>query len=684
MKKAYKIALFAALILLSLPSHAQYFDWVKSYSGQDPAGGGVANEPVGIVHDSEGNIYYLGQFGVGAGIDTTHFLPIAPSGPGINTAGAVIAKFSPAGEMLWHKVVYSNDNQHTSSYQIQMLGDTAIACLMEINQPDGYGLYTYFLDTLLRAYDGYFVDNDSVMKGSIGALLTFNLDGELIERHMMQTAYFDTTGNLLKPYGEIQTMPLGAHHFCIDNEGNIILLRTAQDYAPGYGSLTDGSVTGLRFIIDGHKYFDFSPTDRPQSWEHQILKFSPHFNDLLYTRYIIEPSTTHVGPMLYNIEFSSMLCDSLGNYYITATMVDARQDLSVTNDSSFVIKAGGKPWHGFLVKYNTTGEICYLKQLEYRETASEQAATCFGGMAIDYTDTTIIVPSEANSQSSSSISSNFMVDDSILNLSSGLCFLRFNLENGRFLSMGTILSNNYCGLLSTGPMPQIATRNNRVALSFQYSGALYNGDSLLAPNPAPERTCGLAIWGKDGQLLNFIDYHTHTTNDRFGSSFFADSSLYISAMLNGNATLGTINVPYQGNSTAVLARYVDTAFLMPYRNDNDTNDNDTGSVRIIMVGDGDAFVAYPNPFRQRVVIEMKNEELRMKNGIVTAILTDISGRREQVRLTPSGERRAESGEHVYTLDLTSRPQATYLLTLTTASGKTHTIRLLKQSDIFGE
>ena len=35
-----------------------------------------------------------------------------------------------------------------------------------------------------------------------------------------------------------------------------------------------------------------------------------------------------------------------------------------------------------------------------------------------------------------------------------------------------------------------------------------------------------------------------------------------------------------------------------------------------------------------------------------------------------------------TLDLTSRPQATYLLTLTTADGKQHTVRLLKQSDIF--
>ena len=63
------------------------------------------------------------------------------------------------------------------------------------------------------------------------------------------------------------------------------------------------------------------------------------------------------------------------------------------------------------------------------------------------------------------------------------------------------------------------------------------------------------------------------------------------------------------------------------------------------------------------------------NKIVSAYLTDMQGRREEVRLTATG-----NGQ--YMLDLTSRPPATYLLTLTTATGKTHTLRLLKQSDIF--
>ena len=43
-----------------------------------------------------------------------------------------------------------------------------------------------------------------------------------------------------------------------------------------------------------------------------------------------------------------------------------------------------------------------------------------------------------------------------------------------------------------------------------------------------------------------------------------------------------------------------------------------------------------------------------------------------------------AGPGRYVLDLTGRPQATYLLTLVTADGQERTLRLLKQQDMFGE
>ena len=104
---------------------------------------------------------------------------------------------------------------------------------------------------------------------------------------------------------------------------------------------------------------------------------------------------------------------------------------------------------------------------------------------------------------------------------------------------------------------------------------------------------------------------------------------------------------------------------------------DSSDIQVTLSDEAGAFVKYGNPFRQRVNIQVESGELKVESGVAIAWLTDMQGRREEVRLTPAGNGK-------YTLDLTSRPQATYLLTLTTANGKTHTLRLLKQSDIFSQ
>ena len=198
---------------------------------------------------------------------------------------------------------------------------------------------------------------------------------------------------------------------------------------------------------------------------------------------------------------------------------------------------------------------------------------------------------------------------------------------------------------------------------------------------------GVAIFDYEGHQIKLVEYYGTSNVEKLPTYLcFYDSILYLTGYSKGDLRLGNSNISNTGNSTAYIAKYVDRDFMTPYVHTN--NPIDTGNVNVTLVEGGNAFVAYPNPFRQRVVIEMKNEKLIMKNGIVTAILTDISGRREEVRLTPSGHSCnnaiTQSSNHIYTLDLSSRPQATYLLTLTTADGKQHTVRLLKQSDIFGE
>lgn len=649
------IWLTALIILPIFSAHAQRFDWVKTYSGQDPFGGGYANEPVGIVHDSQGNIYYLGHFGVGAGIDTTHFLPFAPSGPGINTSGTVIAKFSPSGEMLWHKIIYSNNGQHTSAYQIQMLGDSAIVCLVEFTQPDGASTYTYFIDTLLTEYGNYFIDNDSIDIGRMSALLTFDLNGELLERHMMQTAFFDTTDALIMSFGKTRTNALGAHHFCIDNSGHIILIRTAQDYVTYTMTVSEGTITGLRFIIDGHRYFDFHPQGHPQQWEHQILKFSPHFNDLMFAEYFIEPSDWHTITTLNSVNFSSLVCDTDGSFCITGTIKSPSCNIPVTNDSSFIIRSGDKPWHGFLLKYQPSGELLYLKQIDYSENAESRASTSFGGAF--FADGNLFIPADANSYSSPN-TANFIIDDSLLNYPSGICFIRCNANTGQFLSFGGVTSNNYCDI--NAKKNKIAAYNNRVAFNTKYRGDIYFHDSLLAPGLAPSEGSGLVILDYDGNLLQYIDYNTRSTNDKVCYTSFHDSSLYITLQLNGSATLGENNVYYQGNSTAVLARYVDTAFLTPYRYDNDNNGTDSTDVSILSIGNDSYILIYPNPVQTELHISS------IREPIVSAYISSVNGCRKQVPLKNN------------TIDFRAFEPGVYFLEIITKDNNNYSAKVIKK------
>jgi hypothetical protein len=136
-------------------------------------------------------------------------------------------------------------------------------------------------------------------------------------------------------------------------------------------------------------------------------------------------------------------------------------------------------------------------------------------------------------------------------------------------------------------------------------------------------------------------------------------------LYSDNATFGDITIHGDANFSAI-ARYVDTAFMTTYVYVDPPID--TGNVSILVPEEGNSLVAYPNPFHQRVTIQCDET-------ITAAYVTDMMGRREQVRLSAEGYSR-------YSIDLNARPQAIYLLTVITASGDSHSVRLVKQSDVF--
>ena len=129
--------------------------------------------------------------------------------------------------------------------------------------------------------------------------------------------------------------------------------------------------------------------------------------------------------------------------------------------------------------------------------------------------------------------------------------------------------------------------------------------------------------------------------------------------------------PTSGKVTIDLAK-IPPAPPLPYQRPRPSDTSDVDMV--LYTSPGAPFPQYETcrfPYHQRYNMKVSGSALQSHDGVVTAWLTDMQGRREEVVLTPTGPDQ-------YTLDLTNRPPAAYLLTVTTADGRELTFRLMRQ------
>ena len=153
MKKSF----FFTLLLLSFYSlNAQNFQWAKSYSGQDGFndGNSKSNKIYNSAFDSQGNIYILGRFGVGASIDDEYLLTEA------RLPSNVLAKLDSNGNLLWKKVISNSAYDIQVPNWMEIVGDTSVAIMIEVYMPPMPNEYGYYLDTLV--YGIYTVIPDSL------------------------------------------------------------------------------------------------------------------------------------------------------------------------------------------------------------------------------------------------------------------------------------------------------------------------------------------------------------------------------------------------------------------------------------------------------------------------------------------------------------------------------------------
>ncbi len=704
-------------ICTHLCSQAQYFDWVQTYTGSEASGGSASNMILQSVVDNSGRVYFNGGCAVDADFDGTRLLSMTPYGPGWNTTCAVIGCVSEQGELVWSKTIHANNYRNHGTGAIQKTGDSFIMYCTTIWLPYAYPVswplqtmeYIYYLDTLL-----YFHTNDSaVLNGRclfdysryflrypVTAMITFDLDGNIKEQHWITVATLKPDGtphNMMDGYNItdpnqkdiIYVNGLNVLKTLVDNEGNIIIIRRMREEATVYDSTEGRSIDydisnpiigGLRFYVDGKRYFDVPlPDVRPSAGMHnyQILKFSPHFEKLLASQFLFEPTPEHLDTISES-EINELKCDKDNNLYL---VVSSNYLLTETGESNR-LKIGGSDslWlrfleydhnKGFLVKYDSTLNPVYLRYFERDSTLelNGPAGLASGLRASHFDEEGNLVFVGGATTSDSLITSCYFGGNEVeLNK----MFVRINPEDGSGVTFGDRMRSEMVAI-GSNDIVDVVAKNNRIIQQVKYRWWLDFAGERYEKAEAYVWGMGFAVWDYDGNELCFVDYGINgSLNNGIRSICLVDSVLYLTDMLaSGGAQFGDVTVPNSGSSQSFIARYVDTAFMHPYVRPGGQQDIQ------LVVRDGEPVVTvYPNPCAQRVTVDWNGDE-----PPIAATVTDITGRTYSVALTAAGAANSDSGAKItgrYAIDFSSLPAANYLLTLVTPSGHSVTTRLLKR------
>ena len=705
-----KQVLFLLIFICThLCSQAQYFDWVQTYTGSEATYSTSTNCIKQSVADSAGNVYFIGVCSVDAGFDNNRFLSFTPYGSYWNTPSIVIGGITPDGNLKWSKAVNSNNGFKTLFGHIQLVGDSAVACFVNMVSlyANSFNAYTFFLDTLFRLC--YYDSNGTLVYGQnlvyngdtldyarsrvVSAYVSSDYDGNTKETHWLSVAPYDRNGELFE-YGGLywnHSLYSDDSPFTLDNNGNIIIIRTMTEYVLMYDSIGERNVQydisnhiigGLRFYVDGKRHFDVQlPDVRPSTGKHnyQILKFSPHFDSLLASQFLFEPTPEHLDS-LGVFRILDLETDPDNNIFILGTY---GRDLSISNDScSFQI--GGSEdvrlhfsmydeSRGFLLKYDSTLTPVYLKQIGRKDvdTPSENNRYYDGFNVMQFDDNGNIALLGATAYNDT-VNTRCWFDSTELKVK-GFLILRVDPDDGRLVSCKNSEISSPAMGSSAGNSTCLVAKNNRLVTQLFYRWYLNFADSLYEKPREYEWGMGFAVWDYDGNELCFVDYGTNGGSRHATSSVcLVDSVLYLTGMLaSGGAQFGDVTVPNSGSSQSFIARYVDTAFMHPYVRPGSQQDIQ------LVVRDGEPVVTvYPNPCAQRVTVDWDGDEPPL-----AATVTDITGRTYSVALTAAGAGQSDSGAKItgrYTIDFSSLPAANYLLTLTTPSGHRVTTRLLKR------
>ena len=574
MKKLY---VFALLAVMACAAHAQRFEWAKGYDV------GIDNHVIqGAISDSIGNIYILGivdDFSEWDGVDLT---PIIPQGKDVSS-NVVIAKISPEGDMLWKKIIASNNHLNAIPYDIRKNGDTAFSCMVTFSLPTNIN-YTYYLDTFLYGYSDYPlpITVENISNTRVTALITFDFRGNVKEQHFLEVSYIDTAGNDIMVSGGIypdmvRRFNFELASFDIDTEGNIFISRKAQDNWPGMSTM-DGTAIGMKFWVDRELAGTVYVNDRLHGPnETQIMKFSPHLDTLIASRYIMQKCML---PASYQIYKTYTRVDSLGSVYSLSTLSASSNDTcgtiiidSVQNIGFTYIEGAKKV--SFLVKYDSALNANWIIAFDdsvrndpYCYAAQSQKD--FHEIAFDYDSNLLFL----------------LGSTGLRGFLDTVHYYSIMTYNGIPLPMkdGTFIASFYNGnkptpeLHSYNVVPAInisdaqsysngnlLCKNNRIFFQCNYFGGIKSPSQTIRYSSLSKTGFGLVTYDYSGKLIGVFDYGIEVNNatQNPGPLVLNDSILYMCSGLGASASFGDIYFPVH-DFTNVIAKYVDTSFMHPY------------------------------------------------------------------------------------------------------------------------
>ena len=579
------IWLIALIILPIFSAHAQRFDWVKTFTGPSLNTDDV-HRPVSSVTDSDGNIYIIGQFTPGARIEGIDLLPIT----GANRMCVLIAKFTPSGNMAWHKSIYSQyDN--CLALDIRKQGDSSITALVSFRLPHGGSISNsnkvYYLDTLLTTNDNYLMVTDSIANFTTNAFITFDHDGNLMEQHFLQMAYIDSTGATLRESNtggmpndnRIITSTVTNEMFNIDDEGNIYICRRAIDTYSWYNSaindyvdltVENGGIAQIRIIVDGQRSLYVTPSYRSDHRNQQILKFSPHFNSLIDAVYVFD--SLCIPQELYtDISVSSFEKGIDDNFYLSLGGWNYPDTMYVSrSDSLRCISNSMTAFDACMIEYSTDLTATRVVQITCTADSLDiPKAYYFHGTTYDEETNSIYLLGSVQKDPLTIEDPDCWITyrEDTLDLNRNLFWLRIDPFDNSLIAYGKARTNNATRIKQTDIIFQqsnIVVNNNRVFSQVGFQGDIFVRDSSINIGTS-EQGIGVMCWDTDGHEIGFIDYNAISPKNKTGRLHLNDSCLYLTGIVASSADLGELHIdPIGGRDQAYIACYVDTAFMTPY------------------------------------------------------------------------------------------------------------------------